>query len=375
MLTNMTPHLTDFRHLRPSYEYSQDAILSWLAGAHARAEAMRQSNSPHFDTQLFERQIHTLLRRLGSGPGKIKTRGSEIAGIGHSPWEEKALFSISEKTAFFGKAVDQFFEDFYPEDESLPHELIHVTCTGYLSPSGAQKIVSSRNAGRSTTVTHAYHMGCYASIPALRIAKGLVGSNGKRADIVHTELCSLHLDPYSHTPEQLVIQSLFADGCIRYSLSQRPSSPSLVLLALRETTLQDTCDAMTWQPASWGMQMSLKKEVPQLIANSIEQALDDLAGETDLTRDYLQKQAVFAIHPGGPKIIETVASLLKLRPGQYQHSCAVLEKYGNMSSATLPHIWEMLLSDPAIPHGSPIVSLAFGPGLTVASSLMNKEHP
>jgi predicted naringenin-chalcone synthase len=57
----------------------------------------------------------------------------------------------------------------------------------------------------------------------VRIATGFStqdGSSGEargaeaRVDIVHTELCSLHLQPLRHEAEQLVIQSLFADGCI-----------------------------------------------------------------------------------------------------------------------------------------------------------------
>ena len=71
-------------------------------------------------------------------------------------------------------------------------------------------------------------MGCYAAVPAVRIAAGLVATRLRaRVDIVHTELCSLHLDPADHRIEQLVVQSLFADGLIRYSLvadERRPAS-------------------------------------------------------------------------------------------------------------------------------------------------------
>ena len=70
-------------------------------------------------------------------------------------------------------------------------------------------------------MTHAYHMGCYAAMPALRIAAGFVATGSRRVDSSHTELCSLHLDPTDHRLEQLVVQSLFADGLIRYSADRR----------------------------------------------------------------------------------------------------------------------------------------------------------
>jgi predicted naringenin-chalcone synthase len=42
----------------------------------------------------------------------------------------------------------------------------------------------------------------------------------------------------------------------------------------------------------------------------------------------------------------------------------VLRERGNMSSATLPHIWKEIL-DLDLKSGTRVVSLAFGPGLTL----------
>jgi predicted naringenin-chalcone synthase len=44
-----------------------------------------------------------------------------------------------------------------------------------------------------------------------------------------------------------------------------------------------------------------------------------------------------------------------------------------MSSATLPHIWHALLEDPSVRPGELILSLAFGPGLTLVANLLRKE--
>jgi predicted naringenin-chalcone synthase len=44
-----------------------------------------------------------------------------------------------------------------------------------------------------------------------------------------------------------------------------------------------------------------------------------------------------------------------------------------MSSATLPHVWMRLLDDPAVAPGTPILSLAFGPGLTICAAVFRKE--
>jgi predicted naringenin-chalcone synthase len=174
-----------------------------------------------------------------------------------------------ERSRFYSEISGEAFEQFYAEETEPPAVMIHVTCTGYVSPSGAQRLVASRDWGRSTEVIHAYHMGCYASMPAIRMAAGFVERGKARVDIVHTELCTLHMDPSQHLPEQLVVQTLFADGLIRYSVSRGAeggaSSKDLELLATREEIVPGTGDAMTWMVSDFGMQMTLSRKVPDHI--------------------------------------------------------------------------------------------------------------
>ena len=70
--------------------------------------------------------------------------------------------------------------------------------------------------------------------------------------------------------------------------------------------------------------------------------------------------------------MQLVAEHLGLRDDQVQRSRDVLLRRGNMSSATVPYIWKSICEDERIADGTPIVSLAFGPGLTATGSLMEK---
>ena len=81
------------------------------------------------------------------------------------------------------------------------------------------------------------------------------------------------------------------------------------------------------------------------------------------------RKAIFATHPGGPKIIETIAQSLDLQEKQIEASQKILLTRGNMSSATLPHIWQEILKK-KVEDKTPIVSLAFGPGLSIFASLL-----
>jgi predicted naringenin-chalcone synthase len=263
---------------------------------------------------------------------------------------------LQKRMEMYDRIVTEVFEQFYRESK-LPKHLIHVTCTGYISPSGAQKIAAKHEG--ETVVTHAYHMGCYASIPAIRMAPE-VGVT----DIVHTELCTLHINPSLHDTAQLVVQTLFADGFIKYSVKE--SGPGLKVVALHEALVPDSAHAMTWGCESWGLKMTLAKELPMLIARVLPAFLEKLASKAKITN---WESALFAIHPGGPKIIEQVAKRLSLKPWQIEHSRKILQSYGNMSSATLPHIWDLILKDQNASNGSLVISLAFGPGLTICGGV------
>jgi predicted naringenin-chalcone synthase len=360
----MNKYLGNFQIIRPKFEVEQEKVLDWIAAAHQRVKGEKST----FSTK-------ELLARIQKGVNKIKKRGIHTVDFSHFNWEAMEIYTLDEnspgkrakeRTLWFDREVFSLFDQFYPENCPLPSHLLHVTCTGYSAPSGAQKIVSKRKA--STAVIHVYHMGCYGSFPALRIAQGLTSDT----DVVHTEICSLHLDPLTCEIEQFIIQSLFADGFIKYSLSSQ--AKELEILSLHEEIIPDTTHCMAWHSADFGMKMTLNKEVPFLIRKALPQLLDTLAKKANMPLPDLIETAFFAIHPGGPKIVEQISELLNLNPWQISQSREIMENCGNMSSATLPHIWQKMASSSLVPPEALIVSLAFGPGLTFCSGLFKKVN-
>jgi predicted naringenin-chalcone synthase len=345
------------------------------------------------DELAFFETMKRRLARFGCGDDKIASRGHEVDDCSHLRWNEMEIYGSAEdpngagmrvRTRAFGRIAQRAFGQLFAEVEIPPQHLLHVTCTGYESPSAAQLLVARNEWGRQTSVTHVYHMGCYAALPALRIASGFRTQAGaaagtqygqSRVDIVHTEICSLHLNPLRHDPEQLVIQSLFADGCIAYSLGaqgdfSRPGS-ALALLAQDEWIVPDSAASMAWFCSDFGMEMTLARDVPDKIAQSLEPFVASLLGRADVPRSALES-ALFAIHPGGPKIVEQVGASLGLREPQIAHSRQVLRERGNMSSATLPHVWKNMAESNQVPDGQLVVSLAFGPGLTLSGAVLRK---
>lgn len=78
----------------------------------------------------------------------------------------------------------------------------------------------------------------------------------------------------------------------------------------------------------------------------------------------------WAIHPGGPKIVDVVADRLGLDEPAVEASRAVLADHGNCSSATLLLILDQMLHADDLDAGDPVVAMAFGPGLTLYATLL-----
>src|SRR6478752_5150680 len=381
--------LTNFSVRRPQYELRQSRALDWLSELHSQSEATLKGLSEP-DRAAFATRYAKLVERCACSPERISQRGHVTADLGSTT--ELGPYDVREfprgqgsaaRSVLFAQVVNAYFQREFATEEQAPSELIHVTCTGYVSPSGAQRLVADKGWGALTHVTHAYHMGCYAALPAILIAAGQLAvpsafrpaNRELRVDIVHTELCTLHLDPGDHSPEQCVVQSLFADGFVRYSLREAceaDATHGLELLAVSERILPDSADSMAWSVGDFGMQMTLMRDVPDRIASALRPFVTELLAKGGLCVEGL-RDAVIAVHPGGPKIIDRVAEVLELLPAQVQASRDILFEYGNMSSATLPHVWQRMLTNDAIQPGTLVLSLAFGPGLTVCGGLFRKH--
>lgn len=355
----MSTVITNFEVHKPNNEVEQDKVSHWLAKTQSIATP---------DT--FDERI---LQKFAVKEKKISKRSFFCNDFGEFDLDNLTLFkkengfkpNLEERSKFYQNTVDGVFESFFEKEQDAPGEILHVTCTGYVSPSAGQKIIPKKEWSTKTGITHMYHMGCYAAMPAIKVASGMVDK--KRIDIVHTELCSNHFDISAQTPEQTVIQTLFADGAIKYSLQhgEKPTS-GIEVLSMKEQIVPDSGNAMTWGFGETHLEMTLHRTVPSLIKNNLETYTRELFASVGLDFDKDKEDTIFAIHPGGPKIIEQICDLLGLRQEQVQFSLDVLHERGNMSSATLPHVWKEIVESDKVKSGTNIFSVAFGPGLTVA---------
>lgn len=289
---------------------------------------------------------------------------------------------INSRMEWFKEKMKIVFDEFYSNSPTAPENLVHVTCSGYSSPSVAQEATINRD-WKTTQVTHSYQMGCYGAFPAIRTANSLIclSETKERVDIIHTELLSAHLNLTEFSPSNTMICSLFADGFIGYSLYDENTfinddsiieKKGLRILASHELIIPDSLEDMSWDIGEYNFLMTLSKRVPVFIRKNIKSFIETLCLKANINLDEDKYQMHFAIHPGGPKIIDYIVDEMEIFKEQAYWSYEILRRHGNMSSATIPHIFNEIVNDSKIETGTKIVAVAFGPGLTATSLLLEK---
>ncbi len=251
-------------------------------------------------------------------------------------------------------------------------DLIVVSCTGFNIP-GLDLHLAAR-LGMRPDLRRAciLGMGCYGAFPGLVRAREAVAAQPERlALVLALELCSLHLQ-FENTTENFISSALFADGAAAALIgSPAPRngsawiSPSLVdgLTHCDYTTFEH----MSFSLTDHGFRMYLSSYVPNLLASQIEDFVDALLGRNRLCRSDVR---FWGIHPGSQKILDHVQECLGLADDQMESSRAVLYEYGNMSSPTVLFVLDRIARCAHPAPGDYGMLLAFGPGLTMESLLI-----
>ncbi len=264
------------------------------------------------------------------------------------------------------RASRQALTDGHVEPAAITH-VVTVTCTGFFSPGIDVALIADLGLRPTTERVQVGFMGCHGLINGLRVAEGLVSRHPQAVVLVcAVELCTLHLAYGAHDPQKLVANSLFADGAAAMIVSAGP--PAVGAATLRGTgscLFPDSQDAMTWTIGDHGYEMTLAPRVPDLIGQCLKPWLEQWLGQHGVG---LAEIGHWAVHPGGPRILASVAEALDLPSEALAPSLSVLADHGNMSSPTLAFILERLAQRPS---SGPCVALGFGPGLIAEAMLLD----
>ncbi|MFD5825964.1 type III polyketide synthase [Lentzea sp. NPDC060358] len=243
-------------------------------------------------------------------------------------------------------------------------QLTVVSCTGYTAPGLDVQLAASLELADDAQRLLVGHMGCYAALPAMAAVADHVTTHSRPAVLLCLELTSLHVQPSTMDMGQIVSHALFGDAATAVVL--RPRASGLEVLATSAVTDPATADHMTWTVTDHGFRMTLSPHVPAVLGAHVRRAAERLLAGHGLAVPDVRG---WAVHPGGPRILDTVEHELGLPPEALEPSRHVLREHGNCSSATVLMVLDKVVRG-GLRAGDPVVAMAFGPGLTLYLTLL-----
>lgn len=242
-----------------------------------------------------------------------------------------------------------------------------VSCTGYATP--GLDILLARDLGMPAGVQRLFvgHMGCYAAIPGLSTVADAVVARGLTAVLLCVELPSLHVQPATDEAQQMVAHALFSDAATAVVLTPHAAGLEVVDTIARTDVAHHTY--MTWDVTDLGFRMGLSPQVPDILQRHVRSVVDDLLATHGLT---IPDVTAWAIHPGGPRILDVCRDELGLAESAVAASRDTLRDYGNCSSPTVLIALDEVCRRTPPSSGDHVVALAFGPGLTLYGTLLRQ---
>ena len=311
---------------------------------------------------------------------------SESRPFGPTTAERMKVFS-EHAGPMLHRACSAAIENAGVAPSSVTH-LVTVSCTGFFAPGVDIALIESLGLDSNVQRTHVGFMGCHGAINGIRVAKAIVDATPSAVVLLGAvELCSLH-QQYTDDAQQLVANSLFADGAaglvigaigqeivepgaaadpIDHLSAESFSSlaPQWSVVSTLSKWIPQTTGMMSWTIGDHGFRMTLDPQVPSVIEANLECELNTWL-EAQSVR--ISEIGAWAIHPGGPRIVQATGQALGLPPQSLEGSLSVLASHGNMSSPTVLFILEKLSKQQ--PDANYCVLLAFGPGLCIEAVLL-----
>ena len=228
-----------------------------------------------------------------------------------------------------------------------------------------------------------YFLGCYGGVTGLRVAKDIAENNpGSRVLLTTSETTILgYRPPNEARPYDLVGAALFGDGAAAVIVGADPvpgkERPFLELNYAVQQFLPGTQNVIDGRLSEEGINFKLGRDLPAKIEDNIEEFCRKLMEKAGLVLEF--NDLFWAVHPGGPAILNRLESTLKLRSEKLECSRRALMDYGNVSSNTIFYVMEYMreeLKRKKQGGGDEEeeeewgLALAFGPGITFEGILI-----
>ncbi|XP_021861339.2 type III polyketide synthase A [Spinacia oleracea] len=221
-----------------------------------------------------------------------------------------------------------------------------------------------------------YFLGCYGGVTGLRVAKDIAENNpGSRVLLTTSETTILGFrPPNKDRPYDLVGAALFGDGAAAVVIGSNPDlsreNPFMELNYAVQQFLPGTHNVIDGCLTEEGINFKLGRDLPIKIEDNIEEFCKKLMSKEGL-KEF--NELFWAVHPGGPAILNRVENTLKLTGDKLNCSRRALMDYGNVSSNTIFYVMEYMREELKNKENGGEewgLALAFGPGITFEGILL-----
>jgi alpha-pyrone synthase len=278
-----------------------------------------------------------------------------------------AKFAVPLATEVAGRAIAiaaARSQKYRPEDAAKIEDeiglIVFVTSTGFLAPGIDTQLIEQLGLRRNIARIPVNFMGCAAAITGLRVACDYLRAHpDRKALVVCLELSSIN-SMFEESLNDIIIHSIFGDGCAAVvlgtchedslqvstrmpadaaGLSTR-SEPRVIIRDNFSYLVENTQDGIVLDVRDNGITCQLSPQLPKYIESGVAPIITNFLSLHQLTKDQID---LWAIHPGGTKIIEKVQLSLGLRDEQVHDSWQILSEYGNMLSCAVLFVMERML--------------------------------
>lgn len=265
-------------------------------------------------------------------------------------------------------------------DKSLISHIVTTCTSGWNEPGIAVSVINRLGLRRNICKQELNFNGCFCGASCMRLANDLVKAGATGVLVVAVETPSSQMQRYLDAPEMVVAQSLFADGAASLVVTREGKwkyTDSGCYVIENSTHLLGLGPAN--KPNQTGYQMILHRHVASTLG-----AFFDTGNGKDIL-DHMWKviglsnteTPAMVIHPGGPKILESILKVFVKRGTHGQcldKSFEMFNNFGNLGCAAVPLITARRFLSDDITEDK-LITMAFGPGVTVEWATLERVKP
>ncbi|XP_073526081.1 uncharacterized protein [Phyllobates terribilis] len=308
----------------------------------------RDTNSEHMVElkEKFKRMCEktTIRKRHSYVNEEILKKHPELISPSSSSFNTRQDIVVEEVPKLGHVAAQKAIQEWGRPKSDITH-LVFYTTTGFEMPGADLELANLLGLGSSVKRHMLYQLGCYAGGTLLRLAKDLAENNkGARVLVVCAEILLVsYFAPSESNMMTLISQAAGGDGAAALIIGSDPDvkleRPIFRILSANQTFIPGTKDSIRVRAREIGQTLEIARGVPEHISRNVGCCLEDAFKPLGIS-DW--NSIFWVAHPGGVAYLDRIEEALGLRSDKLSACREILREYGNMASATVFFILDLM---------------------------------